>query len=72
MIGKLISLVFFFVIGWVVYTQIFGTVKEQEMGQEVISNGKETIESILISSSTRVIKFRPETMTSLSKKLANY
>jgi hypothetical protein len=46
MIGKLISLVFFFVIGWVVYTQIFGTVKEQEMGQEVISNGKETIQSI--------------------------
>ena len=46
MIGKLISLVFFFVIGWVVYTQIFGTAKEQEMGQEVIIKSKETIQSI--------------------------
>lgn len=46
MISKLISLVFFFVVGWVVYTQIFGTVKEQEMGQNVIVQGKETMKSV--------------------------
>lgn len=46
MIGKLISLVFFFVVGWVVYTQFFGTEQEQEMGQEVISNAKETVKGI--------------------------
>lgn len=46
MIGKLISLVFFFVVGWVVYTQFFGTEQEQEMGQEVISNAKETVQGI--------------------------
>ena len=46
MIGKLISLVIFFTIGWVVYTQVFGTDEEQEMGQEVIGNAKETVQGI--------------------------
>jgi hypothetical protein len=46
MIGKLLSLIFFFVVGWIAYTQFFGTPKEQKMGQEVISNGKETIQSV--------------------------
>lgn len=46
MIGKLISLVFFFIVGWVVYTQFFGTKQEQAMGQEVISNAKETVQGI--------------------------
>jgi ubiquitin C-terminal hydrolase len=46
MIGKLISLVFFFIVGWVVYTQFFGTKQEQAMGQEVIGNAKETVQGI--------------------------
>lgn len=45
--GKLISLVIFFVIGWVIYTQVFGTEEEQQMGKEVISNGKETVKGII-------------------------
>ena len=47
MIGKLITLIVFFVIGWVVYTQIFGTSEEQAMGKEVISNAKQTVGSIV-------------------------
>jgi|VirMetMinimDraft_7_1064189.scaffolds.fasta_scaffold18042_5 flagellar motility protein MotE (MotC chaperone) len=46
MIGKLISLVFFFIVGWVVYTQFFGTEQEQAMGKEVIGNAKETVQGI--------------------------
>lgn len=46
MIGKLISLVFFFIVGWVVYTQFFGTQEEQAMGKEVIGNAKETVQGI--------------------------
>lgn len=46
MIGKLISLVFFFIIGWVVYTQFFGTEQEQAMGKEVIGNAKQTVKGI--------------------------
>ncbi|MCH2021689.1 MAG: DUF47 family protein [Saprospiraceae bacterium] len=46
MIVKLLSLIFFFVVGWIAYTQFFGTPQEQKMGQEVISNGKETIQSV--------------------------
>ncbi len=46
MIGKLISLIIFFTIGWVIYTQVFGTDEEQEMGQEVIVNAKETMQGI--------------------------
>jgi len=46
MIGKLISLVFFFIVGWVVYTQFFGTEQEQAMGQEVIGNAKRTVKGI--------------------------
>jgi len=46
MIGKLISLVFFFIVGWVVYTQFFGTKQEQAMGQEVIGNAKQTVKGI--------------------------
>lgn len=46
MISKLISLVFFFIVGWVVYTQFFGTEKEQKMGQEVISNAKQTVQGV--------------------------
>ena len=47
MIGKLITLIIVFVIGWVVYTQIFGTEEEQAMGKEVISNAKQTVGSIV-------------------------
>lgn len=47
MVGKLISLVIFFVIGWVVYTQFFGTEEEQQMGQEVISSAKQTVKGIV-------------------------
>jgi ubiquitin C-terminal hydrolase len=46
MIGKLISLVFFFIVGWVVYTQFFGTEQEQAMGKEVIGNAKQTVQGI--------------------------
>ena len=46
MIGKLITLILVFVIGWVVYTQIFGTDEEQAMGEEVIVNFKQTVGSI--------------------------
>ena len=46
MIRKLISFVFLIVIGWLIYTQLFGTEKEQQLGQEVIDNGKKTIQSI--------------------------
>lgn len=46
MIGKLISLVFFFIVGWVVYTQFFGTQQEQAMGKEVIGNAKQTVQGI--------------------------
>jgi hypothetical protein len=46
MIGKLISLAFFFVVGWVVYTQFFGTEQEQAMGKEVIGSAKETVKGI--------------------------
>lgn len=47
MVGKLISLIFFFIVGWVVYTQIFGTEQEQEMGKEVIHNAKQTVQGIV-------------------------
>lgn len=47
MIGKLITLIVVFVIGWVVYTQVFGTDEEQAMGKEVISNAKQTVGSIV-------------------------
>jgi transcriptional regulator len=46
MLRKLISFVFLLVVGWLVYTQFYGTEKEQQLGQEVISNGKKTIQSI--------------------------
>lgn len=46
MVGKLISLVFFFIVGWVVYTQFFGTEQEQAMGKEVIGSAKETVKGI--------------------------
>ena len=46
MIRRLISFVFLLVVGWLVYTQFYGTEKEQQIGQEVISNGKKTIQSV--------------------------
>jgi len=46
MIGKLISLVFFFIVGWVVYTQFFGTEQEQAMGKEVMGSAKQTVTGI--------------------------
>jgi len=46
MISKLITLVVFFTIGWVVYTQFFGTEEEQKMGKEVIDNAHETVQGI--------------------------
>jgi flagellar motility protein MotE (MotC chaperone) len=46
MIGKLMSLVFFFIVGWVVYTQFFGTEQEQAMGKEVIGSAKQTVTGI--------------------------
>lgn len=46
MVGKLISLVFFFIVGWVVYTQFFGTEQEQAMGKEVIGSAKQTVQGI--------------------------
>lgn len=47
MIGKLITLIFFFVVGWVAYTQFFGSPEEQKMGREVITSGKQTVKGIL-------------------------
>lgn len=46
MIGKLMSLVFFFIVGWVVYTQFFGTEQEQAMGKEVMGSAKQTVTGI--------------------------
>ena len=46
MIRKLISFIILLVIGWLIYTQFYGTEKEQQLGQEVIDNGKKTIQSI--------------------------
>lgn len=46
MLGKLITLVFFFVVGWVVYTQLFGSTQEQQMGREVIGSAKQTVKGI--------------------------
>lgn len=45
--GKLINLIIFFVIGWLVYTQFFGTTEEQEKGKTVINSGKETVKGII-------------------------
>jgi flagellar motility protein MotE (MotC chaperone) len=46
MIGKLMSLIFFFIVGWVVYTQFFGTEQEQAMGKEVMGSAKQTVTGI--------------------------
>lgn len=46
MLGKLITLVLVLVIGWVVYTQLFGSTQEREMGREVIVNAKQTVKGI--------------------------
>lgn len=46
MLGKLITLVFFFVVGWVVYTQLFGSTQEQQMGREVIGSAKQTVQGV--------------------------
>ena len=37
---------FFFIVGWVVYTQFFGTEQEQAMGKEVIGSAKQTVQGI--------------------------
>lgn len=42
MIKNLITLVIFFVLGWLAYTQFFGTDKEKEQGKALIGSAKQT------------------------------
>lgn len=48
MIRNLITLIFFFIVGWLVYTQVLGlgSTEEQETGKELVQNAKKTISSV--------------------------
>ncbi len=48
MIRNLITLIFFFLVGWLVYTQILGlgTDEEKKAGKELVQNTKKTISTV--------------------------
>ena len=73
MIRNLISLVFFFVVGWLIYTQVlgFGTEEEKETGKELVQSAKKTLSGVFGILSNETKKFKDGTYDDAIDKLGS-
>jgi len=69
MIKNLITLVIFFLIGWLAYTQFFGTDKEKEQGQALIGSAKQTFGFVVDIFKSEGEKFQSGTYDDAINKL---
>ena len=71
MIRNLITLIFFFIVGWLVYTQVlgYGTAEEKETGKELVKNAKNTLSSVFGILSNETQKFKDGTYDDAINKL---